>query len=138
MEAKYSLVLVVVVVNAVNELKLIKHYIRKYSAMTASGWGGLVLILEPLQPYTENDSSMSSSALKHLSGWASLTYTGSLLLNIKTIFFLELYPKIFFFIVQFNRFKICLDIAQFRIVIVQCKQMSIVLFARQSCFCPTF
>jgi hypothetical protein len=28
---------VVVVVNAVNELELIKHYIRKYSAMTASG-----------------------------------------------------------------------------------------------------
>ena len=46
--------------------------------MTASGWGGLVLILEPLQPYTENDSSMSSSALKQLSDWASLTYTGSL------------------------------------------------------------
>ena len=37
-------VVVVVVVNAVNELELIKHYIRKYSAMTASGWNGLVLI----------------------------------------------------------------------------------------------
>ena len=77
MNFKLSLV-VVVVVNAVNELKLIKHYIRKYSAMTASGWGGLVLILEPLQPYTENDSSMSSSPLKQLSDWASWTYTGSM------------------------------------------------------------
>ena len=62
--------IVVVVVNAVNELKLIKHLIRKYSAMTASGWSTLV---EPLQPYLENDSSLARSALKKLSDRASLT-----------------------------------------------------------------
>ena len=37
-----SLLLLVVVVNAVNELELIKHYIRKNSSMTASGWNGLI------------------------------------------------------------------------------------------------
>ena len=43
-----EVVVVVVEVTAVNELKLIKHFIRKYSAMKASDWGGLVLIPEPL------------------------------------------------------------------------------------------